>query len=305
MKTYQVKSVLFTLCSLYLTFAVGCADEVNIYENGGVTEKIIGGEVVQDAPDNVAVLLREVYDDAGQYRGLSAFCTGALIHNNHLLTAAHCVNNLETAVQDGHVFACFGESEWYSSRNGLCPEGKMAQITELKIHEDYDTTSIANDIAVAKLGGNFNRLQKAKLPKGSSKVNGSTTSYGYGLKKTPVFEFDQQEQEWERIKQGKRDNKLRRLETETINTNECNQKLNALGHRSINNNELCIKVSRRNNLCEGDSGGPTFINGKLVGVSSRVYSELQGTTYKKCGGKGPTVLTNVKAFRNWIRRQVR
>ncbi|MAD60269.1 MAG: hypothetical protein CMH49_01985 [Myxococcales bacterium] len=304
MKRYQVKSALFTLCSLYLTFAVGCADEVNIYEDGGVTQKIIGGEVVNNAPDNVAVLIREVYDDAGQYRGLSAFCTGALIHNSNLLTAAHCVENLVSAVQEGQVFACFGESEWYARRQGLCPKGQMAQIVDVTIHPEYDA-NFANDIAVAKLGGNFNRLEKAKLPKGSSEVNGSTTSYGYGLKKTPVFEFDQQEQEWERIKQGKRDNKLRRLETETINTNECNQKLNELGHRSINNNELCIKVSRRNNLCEGDSGGPTFINGKLVGVSSRVYSELQGTTYKKCGGKGPTVLTNVKAFRSWIRRQVR
>lgn len=305
MKRYQVKSALFTLCSLYLALTTGCADEVNVYEDGSVTEKVIGGEVVNNAPDNVAVLIREVYDNEGQYRGLSAFCTGALIHNSNLLTAAHCVDNLESAVREGQVFACFGESEWYSRRKGLCSQGQMAQIIDVKIHPDYDTTTVANDIAVAKLGGNFNRLSKAKLPKASSKVNGSTSSYGYGLKKTPVLEYDLQEQEWERIKQGKRDNKLRLLETETMSTNACNQKLNELGHRSINDNELCIKVSRRNNLCEGDSGGPTFINGKLVGVASRVYSELQGTTYQKCGGKGPTVLTNVKAFRNWIRRQVR
>ena len=97
---------------------------------------------------------------------------------------------------------------------------------------------MANDIAVAKLGGNFNRLDKAKLPKGSSKISGATTSYGYGLKKTPVFAFDEQEQEWERVKNGKRDNKLRRLETRTINATSCNQKLNDLGHSSINNKEL-------------------------------------------------------------------
>lgn len=306
MKRHQIKSVLFTLCSLYLTFAVGCADEIDIDDGNSVTEKIIGGEVVRNAPDNVAVLIREVFDDSGQFRGLSAFCTGALIHNNHLLTAAHCVDGLEAHVQQGQVFACFGEKEWHSQRNGLCPNGQVAQLIDLKIHEDYDNNgNLANDIAVAKLGGNFNRLEKAKLPKGSSKVDGATSSYGYGLKKTPVFAFDEQAQEWERIKNGKRDNKLRLLETETMDANTCNQTLSRLGHSEINNKEICIKVSKRNNLCEGDSGGPTFINGKLVGVTSRGYSKVQGDRYQKCGGKGPTVLTNVKAFRNWIRRQVR
>ena len=306
MKRFQIKSVLFTLCSLYLTFAVGCADEIDLDNDSSVTEKVIGGEVVRNAPDSVAVLIMEIFDDSGEFWGFHAFCTGALIHNNHLLTAAHCVEQIETNIAQGQVFACFGEKEWQSERNGICPNGQAAQIIDVSIHEDYNNNgNLANDIAVAKLGDNFNRLDKAKLPKGSSKISGTTTSYGYGLKKTPVFAFDEQEQEWERVRNGKKDNKLRRLETKTVNATSCNQQLNDLGHNLINNNELCIKVNKRDNLCEGDSGGPTFIDGKLVGVASRVYSEVQDDRYQKCGGKGPTVLTNVKAFRNWIRRQVR
>ena len=61
----------------------------------------IGGEVVRNAPDNVAVLLKEVYNAAGEYKGLHAFCTGALIDNQHLLTAAHCVINMEDAISQG------------------------------------------------------------------------------------------------------------------------------------------------------------------------------------------------------------
>ena len=197
MKRFQIKSVLFTLCSLYLTFAVGCADEIDLDDDSSVTEKIIGGEVVRNAPDSVAILLREAFDETGQFVGMRPFCTGALIHNNHLLTAAHCFDHLKANVAQGQVFACFGEKEWDSQANGLCPNGQVAQLTELKIHEDYDNNgNTANDIAVVKLGGNFNGLEKAKLPKGSSKVDGATTTYGYGLNKTPVEVFDEQEQEW-------------------------------------------------------------------------------------------------------------
>ena len=196
MKCFQTKSVLFTLCSLYLTFAVGYADEISFDDDSSVTEKSIGGEVVRNTPDSVAVLIMEIFDESGQLRGFHAFCTGAQIHNNHLLAAAHCVDQIETYIAQGQVFACFGEKEWHSERNGICPNGQAAQIIDLSIHENYDNNgNLANDIAVAKLGGKFNRLDKAKLPKGSSKISGATTSYGYELKKTPVLTFDEQEQE--------------------------------------------------------------------------------------------------------------
>ena len=130
MKRFQIKSVLFTLCSLYLTFAVGCADEIDLDDDSSVTEKIIGGEVVRNAPDNVAVLIMEIFDDSGQLRGVHAFCI-ALIHNNHLLTAAHCVDQIKTNIAQGQVFACFGEKEWHSKRNGTCPNGP-AQIIDVR-----------------------------------------------------------------------------------------------------------------------------------------------------------------------------
>ena len=87
--------------------------------------------------------------------------------------------------------------------------------------------------------------------------------------------------------------------------NTCDQTLNRLGHAQTINNEICIKVCKCNKLCERYSGGPTFIDGKLVGVTNRRYSKVEGNRYQKCGGKKLTVLTNVKTFCNWIRRQVR
>ena len=87
-------------------------------------------------------------------------------------------------------------------------------------------------------------------------MSGNTQSFGYGLKKTPVDLASRSE----RINGGKGDSKLRSLATSTININQCNRLINNLNydHPNVNNKHICSEVSRRKNLCEGDSGGPTF-----------------------------------------------
>ena len=201
---------------------------------------------------------------------------------------------MEADVAAGNVFICLGQSDWKR-----CRSQDIAQLTTVTLHPNYNAASLENDIAVADVNRTFRSRRKAKLPKGSSRISGASTSFGYGKKKTPTSHFENDGSEWSRSggNSGRIDRKLRKLESRILPNNNCNRAIADLSfeHRPANNAEVCIEVSRKRNLCEGDSGGPTFVKGKLAGVASRVSFDatVDGTraTIRKCDGSGPTILT--------------
>ena len=108
-----------------------------------------------------------------------------------------------------------------------------------------------------------------------------------------------------RVESG--DSRLRSLQRPTISNAECNNRIDQLNvdHIPVSNSNICIEVNKKNNLCHGDSGGPTFIKGRLAGVTSRgTFNVSRRGVAKTCDGSGPTVLTNVRKFRSWIRSQM-
>ena len=290
---------LLTLLVSALTFTA-CADmEAGEFET---TEKIVGGKVVKNAPDHVGVLLQETLLPEGRAE-YAPFCTATLIADNALLTAAHCwgdpgaPNDKRPALAQGSIFICLGQGDWFEG-GSVCPSGNAAQDIGFQNHQNYNSATDSNDISIAAIGANFTNISKPQLASRKRDTSGQARSFGYGAKKTRVVD-----EEGNLIKAEKGDTKLRQLDSQTINTQQCNQEISALNQyfSPVSNKNICIDVNRRNNLCHGDSGGPTFINGKLAGVTSRgTFNQKGSGRSKTCDGSGPTILVNVQKYRSWI-----
>lgn len=314
MKATNHLSYLFLTTALF-ALTTACADMNHDFQDSSVVSKVIGGTVVQNAPDHVGVILIE---REGEFR---QSCTSTLIDDDTILTAGHCFgmfqsdrDNMRSLIDNGQVFVCLGEKNWQPKNKMLCPSGRMAQIIDYELHPmfaegNFDTEDFMElfdyDIAVAHLSVSFPNVSKPQLATRKAHTEGRTTSYGYGLKKTPIFHG------LNVARPGKSDSKLRKLDRRTVKLDRCNQLIDKTsvtiaGHvienRPANKNNICISVNENNDLCYGDSGGPTFIDGRLAGVTSRgIINSDENGKFKGCDGSGPTILMNVRKFRSWIR----
>jgi secreted trypsin-like serine protease len=302
------KSVII-LTALSTLFLFGACAEFEEEEELNSVDKVIGGSVVRNAPDHVGVLL------VGSTE-LNSTCTVTLIDNDSVLTAAHCWGGndderdvMEQAVDLGLVYVCLGDRDWGKKRGLYCSKGELAQVTDFKIHPNYKNDPNRHDVSVAQLGTSFPNLSKPQLASRRQHTSGNTQSYGYGLKKTRVLSIDSESGDVKVQNEGKVDSKLRVLNRTTLSTADCNQEIDSLNvsWEGVNESNICLNVNKRNNLCHGDSGGPTFINGRLAGVTSRGTANVntQRGTLSTCDGSGPTILMNVHKFRSWIRQNIR
>ena len=97
-----------------------------------VPSKIVGG-----TPALISDFPWQVYIQAGDF-----MCGGSIIANNWILTAAHCVSG----VQPADVLVKAGATNPY---NFL--EGKVYQVNLVTVHEDYNSTTLENDLALIRL----------------------------------------------------------------------------------------------------------------------------------------------------------
>ena len=290
------------LASLALVLSSACADLNQDGEEMDAVNKIIGGQVVRNAPDHVGAVILFTQDGPVQT------CTATLIDNDSILTAAHCwgIAPEEKAfwqanVAAGNVAVCFGESDWNPKNQALCPNNKAAQVISFAVPNQFHTDWANHDISVAQLGGAFPEISKPKLAKSKNHIKGDSTSFGYGAQKTRVVKNN------EIVREATGDSKLRSLQRKTLPLAECNAQIDNLNgpQRRASAKNICINVNKKNNLCHGDSGGPTFIKGRLAGITSRGTSnENRRGVVKTCDGSGPTILTNVRKFRSWIQSQM-
>ncbi|XP_076618999.1 trypsin-1-like [Colletes latitarsis] len=228
--------------------------------------RIINGEAVKtgDIPYQVSL----------QSKGSNRhFCGGSVLNANYVLTAAHCVENRSPNTMEVVVGTVDVDNRV-----------SVHQVERIISHEKYSSRdSWVNDIALIKVKTRFvtsRQISPVPLPKlnevipakslavvsgwGSARVGGPTTKQ---LMMARILITDQ--------------TKCRDVYKRVM--------------MNIYDSHICANdPSVQKGACNGDSGGPLTVNGKIVGIVSWSRS-CALTNY-------PTVYTRVTSHLDWIKQ---
>lgn len=227
-------------------------------------------------------IINGVDAEAGEYpsqlslqRPTSHSCGASVLNENWALTAAHCVDGASTS-----------SITFWAGTIYLDNGGTRHRVEKIVVHEGYDEgDSWKNDIAVVAVLDPF-KIDGVNVTPIALPAQGQNPEDGAAV--TVIG--------WGRLQQnGPIPNTLQKVDLAVVNQQKCNDVYTEFGY-PIYDGHICADVPEGNQgSCNGDSGGPLFVNGTVVGLVSWAYG---------CAVKGyPTVYTRVPAYRDWIRNQ--
>ncbi|XP_052737888.1 vitellin-degrading protease-like isoform X2 [Bicyclus anynana] len=230
----------------------------NYVANEKQEERISGGKITNDFSNMFQV---QIVSNGDQ------FCSGAIISQDYILTAAHCVEN--TKPDDVFVRA---------KTRRLNEGGFIIEIDEIVIHPEYDYPQNNNDIAYMKTAEpiRFDLLfVPARFDTPDTEFPDVITVFGYGRQENGEA-FSEE---------------LRSVNLTVIHNMRCQVIYPEVG---ITKNMFCAENTRDGGqgACKGDGGGPATRKNRrgldvLVGISSFT---------RGCGASmGPSVFTNLRA----------
>ncbi|XP_014214746.1 chymotrypsin-2-like [Copidosoma floridanum] len=202
------------------------------------------------------------------------FCGGSILNQNYVVTAAHCLYGQKAE----KVTVIVGVVSLSQARFKY-------QAERLIVHENYDPRRIVNDIALIKVFEPFQFtkfVQPVRLPDAYSKVetHSLATVSGWGSLMSSG---------------GEAPDHLQKANIFIADLAYCKQvMLNVGGYVSETN--ICANDPKmRRGQCNGDSGGPLTVDGKLTGIVSWSIKDpyCASTIY-------PGVYTRVSEYINWI-----
>ncbi|XP_059351746.1 proclotting enzyme-like [Daphnia carinata] len=274
-----------------INFAVAQRQDAFIVEGDSVTNernaRMVGADeaVRNQYPFMVAVMK---HSDAvtDEY---SLYCGASLISSTQILTAAHCVNDVETNKVLG--------PEWFIVLLGMHFMNESmndAQVTKrvikVMVHEEFDSISHFNDIAILTMETSVvftSTISPVCLP-----PNGSSDQY---------FNRIAIAQGWGRTQEkGKNSDFLRHVGIRIISNTLCRKSYMEEG--KIADHMLCTWLSGKD-ACQNDSGGPLIIAGehqKCSWIQVGIVSFGRG-----CARRFPGVYTRLTSFLPWLNRHLK
>jgi secreted trypsin-like serine protease len=262
-----------------LFLANACADYGINDGQGQYTEMnqlIIGGDRATAGWYDAVVSLHET-SPTGVY--VYPFCTGTLIAEDVVLTAAHCLdvgNRKPRTMSPGNLMIYIGISPVEAFNDDTLSFDDFHAVSETKMHKDYDSRRLVNDIAILRLAAPVDITPIPALPaslgfEDPSDIGATLNFAGFGQDETGDHGV--------------------RLEVDHV--------LGSLGCDVAGcptPGDAATQIAYTNEIgpCFGDSGGPAFIfrNGSpyVGGITSYgdQYCEVYG------------VSTRVDAYETWI-----
>lgn len=194
--------------------------------------RVVGGSIAEDGLAPYQVSLQNVWGHS---------CGGAIIDNDWILTAAHCVVNKKAA--DILVLA--------GTQDLTDPTGVYYYVDRMHVHCNYDNPSSHNDIALLHLNSSIVLNDKTKivpLPTKPLKDGDDVMLTGWGSEEYL----------------GDSPDRLKKVDLKYMEYKSCKK-----AHRnssSVDVGHMCTFTKRGEGSCHGDSGGPLVSNGFLVGI---------------------------------------
>ena len=231
--------------------------------------RIVNGLVTHDFPTTGALM----YSSGGTINANNAgsWCSGTLIGCSTFLTAAHCVED-DTSPNAYWVFL---------------QHSGVHSVVSVTPHPNYTSSNFPrDDVAVLKLGAPVTGINPTALNDVDSPAFGTTgTIAGFG-----------------RTGGSSEDYGIKRYGD--VQTTDCSGQLSGVGNTEL----VCWQFSSPvgapgddSNTCNGDSGGPLFID---FGGTETVAGITSGGTSSSCLATDFSYDTNVFSYRTWIAGQL-
>ncbi|MBK9032298.1 MAG: serine protease [Myxococcales bacterium] len=222
--------------ALFAVVATACVDDRPLGERG---DAIIGGALVPSSQFPSVVALE---NGPGNW-----FCTGTLVHERYVLTAAHCVEG-ETAAS---LKIRFDDADVNDTSGGA-----EVAVAAVHGHPGYDGFAWDNDIAVIELAAPATGHAITPIHRVAPAAGTAITQVGYG----------------DADDNGGGAGVLRAVEVANIDCATVNDP------EVSGANLMCFDTSTGRTTCYGDSGGPSFVAGadglEVAGVTSGGTADL-------------------------------
>jgi len=232
---------------------------------------VVGGKAVQPGNYPFAVAVGDI---------ASPFCGGTLIAPNAVLTAAHCITGMPTALEQYRVLVGSPRISGALATSGAT---HLFGVTAVYVHPKFSERSMHYDAALLILDRPVTGVRTVPMADVSPLAGTTVSAAGWGL--TDERNDTQPDQ-------------LRSVVLKVGTMRECTRGNKILGEYFAPSMMCASKPGR--DTCSGDSGGPLIgtSNGHatLIGITSFGYG---------CAQAGhPGVYTRVSAIHAWVLAQL-
>ncbi|WGW01381.1 trypsin-like serine protease [Vibrio sp. YMD68] len=262
----KLKCLLLLIMNLELAFAAE------------ITPYIING---QDANiDNFPSFASLFYKNGNVYSTRS-FCGATIINQEYVLTAAHCVYDDDLMLHMIVIPNLNDELDLFT-KEGI----RAKEFYYLDTFRNTSDTLWKDDIAIIKLEKPVLSMNYYNL------INKSETNLNSNEKYIAIGHGDTNSE-------GENGTKLKKTELSFVDNDECKNIYGSL----ITRNHLCFEGNllgkSRNSICDGDSGGPIYLN------NGNEYIQIGIASFGPivCGDQKiniTSVFTNLYEYQSWI-----
>ncbi|PWA00496.1 hypothetical protein BB558_003450 [Smittium angustum] len=236
-------------------------------------KRIVGGVPVIEGNHSFAVMISDIV--TGDY------CSGVLLSDEWVVTAAHCVENSEF----GDIRVHYGSTVYKSMKHELAGS--------ITIHPEFNIVDYSNDIALIKLRNPIDSSDAKPIQIYGNEISENQTlsvvGWGHTYLNSDLSEV------------------LMETSEKTISKGKCREIFGGLEDEYAKS-VICTGDLNGKSNCYGDSGGPLFIKTEsgdyLVGiVSNGVFKERKNDYI--CGIKDSVNLyTHVSKYTDFITKNV-